>query len=391
MLVAVITEQHLDNVLPTIRRVQDQCDAFEWRLDYLTELDIEGLANARSQISHPLIFTLRPVDQGGRYGGDERERLRIIDQLGALQPDYIDLEHKVPDAFISRFHLQYTTVSIMRSYHNFNNTPNDLDGILQSMQHKHCAGYKLITTAQSTIDCLRMLQFVQRVSAMYRIVGHCMGEVGQPSRVIGKVVGNMFTYASISEHNAPAPGALSLQTLNDIYRIRRLTSATAVYGLLGDPIRQSVGHIFHNDNFVQQQIDAVYVKLQVTKSQLGDFFRLITGLPFKGFSVTMPLKNSLAPFVFQVEQQNLDPSNANVPDNTRIMLTNINSTVAVNTISIDNNKIIATNTDGLGALNALEHVATVNNKTHFDTRCRWVRTSHCVRGKKSQRKQYHHR
>lgn len=176
------------------------------------------------------------------------------------------------------------------SYHNFEETPEDLFACLQGEGDI----YKVATMAHSTLDALRMLLFVREATARgIPVVGHCMGEPGQLSRILGPIYGNRLTYACL---DAPvAPGQLPAKTLLETYNFRSLNSETKVYGLIGDPIEESRGHLYHNAFFRDNGINAVYVKMRVQPHEVKPFLAYAKELGFAGLSVTMPLKELVLP------------------------------------------------------------------------------------------------
>jgi len=119
-----------------------------------------------------------------------------------------------------------------------------------------------------------------------------MGEKGAFSRVLGPIVGNFIDYTSDA---GTGPGQLSQKELCETYRYRSLNSQTEIYGLIGDPVEHSQGHIYHNKAF--QHHNKVYVKMCVTPDELPLFMQCIKKLNFRGLSVTMPLKEKILPFV----------------------------------------------------------------------------------------------
>ncbi|MGD0664985.1 MAG: type I 3-dehydroquinate dehydratase [Rhabdochlamydiaceae bacterium] len=176
--------------------------------------------------------------------------------------------------------------NLIVSYHNFDETP-DLEMILSQMKLRHPKAryYKIATFANSTLDALKMLKF-QRKHA--NVIGICMGEKGTLTRIMSP-----FTYAPLTESDKNASGQLLWSELETIYRYRSITPDTRIYGLIGDPVSQSIGHLYHNDRFRQLKLDAVYVKMIVTPEELPQFFEAIEDLPFWGFSVTAPLKQKI--------------------------------------------------------------------------------------------------
>jgi 3-dehydroquinate dehydratase/shikimate dehydrogenase len=170
-----------------------------------------------------------------------------------------------------------------------------------------------------------------------------MGEHGLPTRVLGPVVGNALNYSYPEESQVTAPGQIDLATLFTIYHYNRLNRDTKIYAVLGNPVSKSVSHTYHNEVFLTANKNAVYIKIKLNDDELKEFFQQILKLPFAGFSVTMPLKEKIIPFMDELS------------DDVAIMR-------AVNTIKIEGKKLIGFNTDGPGTLNAIEEKLKVKDK-----------------------------
>jgi len=177
------------------------------------------------------------------------------------------------------------------SYHNFDQTP-ELEGVLTQMKERHpkACYYKVATFAKSTLDSLRMLHFQRRHP---EVIGVCMGEKGAITRILAPIFGCPIVYAPLSEEDKNSPGQLLWSELSVIYRFKTLTPRSSIYGLIGDPLHRSVGHLFHNERFL-------YIKMNVTQDELAMFFRLIEDMPFKGLSVTAPLKEKVCLFLKKI-------------------------------------------------------------------------------------------
>lgn len=220
------------------------------------------------------------------------------------------------------------------SYHNFNETPDDLWSILEMLESADV--YKVVTHANSTIDALRMLAFVQEATKEgVSIVGHCMGPLGVVSRILGPIYGSVFSFACSDK--AVAPGQLTAEEMVERYHCKTLTSSTKVFGLIGDPIDRSQGHVFHNQKFSEKGLDAIYVKMHIQKNELDQFFPLAEELSFSGLSVTMPLKEAVLPYVKSKH-------------------------TSCNTLLRVDGEWKAYNTDGAGALNVIERVLPIRGK-----------------------------
>jgi 3-dehydroquinate dehydratase / shikimate dehydrogenase len=250
----------------------NRLDGVELRLDLFPHWDIPSLRSLMAKISIPIMITLR--------NGSEQQ----IHECLQLKPDFFDIDIQEPFPIEN-----YPDTKWIVSYHNFAETPNDLESIYRKLQKRKAFAYKIACFANSTNDALRMLLFSKKHPDLSVI---CMGEKGEWARILGPVVGNVIDYACVQEKTAP--GQLTVSEMLNIYRYRTLNRETHLYGLIGDPVKMSMGHIYHNGRF---QTNAVYVKMIVKSEELEEFFPLAEEIGFLGLSVTMPLKTAVIPFV----------------------------------------------------------------------------------------------
>jgi 3-dehydroquinate dehydratase-1 len=69
-------------------------------------------------IGKPIIVTIRRVQEGGKFSGDEDRRLRTLARYSAYA-DYVDVENDVEDEY-----LKLMKCKVIESYHNFKETPS---------------------------------------------------------------------------------------------------------------------------------------------------------------------------------------------------------------------------------------------------------------------------
>ena len=219
------------------------------------------------------------------------------------------------------------------SYHNFQETP-DLEDLLDKMKGKHPQAryYKLATFASSTLDALKMVELQKQ-----GVIGVCMGPLGTLTRICAPIFGAPIAYAPLSEEEKNAPGQLLVDELQTIYHFRKLNSETKIFGLIGDPVHRSLGHLFHNDYFRSQGINGVYVKMVVRPHELEEFLAMVKRLPFGGLSVTAPLKEVILSYLDEIDPQ-------------------ARAIGAVNTVVFRSRKLIGYNTDGEAAIDVLGSV-----------------------------------
>ena len=112
-----------------------------------------------------------------------------------------------------------------------------------------------------------------------------------------------------------------------------IDAQTVLYGIIGNPVRHSLSPIIHNGAFRRMGLNAAYLAFEV--KNLEEALQGIKGLGLRGVSVTIPYKTEVIPFLDEVDG----------------VAGKIN---AVNTIVNEGGRLIGYNTDGCGALEALE-------------------------------------
>jgi len=117
-----------------------------------------------------------------------------------------------------------------------------------------------------------------------------------------------------------------------------------LFALIGDPVEQSLSPAMHNAAFRALGLNCAYVALRVPERSLADAIGGVRALGIAGFNVTIPHKIDIVGLL-----DGLDESASLVG--------------AVNTVKNDRGKLIGFNTDGEGALRALEgKIGSVNGK-----------------------------
>ena len=108
-----------------------------------------------------------------------------------------------------------------------------------------------------------------------------------------------------------------------------------LFALIGDPVEQSLSPTMHNAAFRALGLNCVYVALRVSEAMLVDAIAGVRAMGIQGLNVTTPHKVAVMHL--------LDELNGSA-----------SSVGAVNTIKNDRGKLVGYNTDGDGAIQALE-------------------------------------
>ena len=181
----------------------------EIRLDRCA-LEEEEIDQLFSESDVPLIATCRLAE--------EPQAPALLERAIQAGAKYVDLEMEAPAAVGRRIReacREWGTV-LIRSYHNFENTPSlpVLRSLVDRARQFGGEVVKIVTTAVSEADN-------DTVKALYQdagpgsLVAFCMGDCGKPSRLEALRQGAPFTYACLSEEEATAPGQWTTRAMQE--------------------------------------------------------------------------------------------------------------------------------------------------------------------------------
>lgn len=256
----------------------------ELRVDYLRgDVNLKRLLADRPC---PVIVTCRRETDGGKWQGDESERLMLLRTAIAEGVEYVDIEDDVA-ASIPRYGKTKRIISL----HDFRKTPDNLESIHQRLSGLDADVIKICTMANQPHDNLRMMQLVK--NAKIPTVGLCMGDIGIPSRILTGRFGAPFTFATFSNERALAPGQLSFEEMTRVYRYDKINAETEVFGVIADPIGHSLSPLIHNAAFEELGMNRVYIPIRVPRESLPAFIDDAGEFGIKGLSVTIPHKEAV--------------------------------------------------------------------------------------------------
>lgn len=120
-----------------------------------------------------------------------------------------------------------------------------------------------------------------------------------------------------------------------------IKGSTNIVGLIGHPVEHSFSPPMHNAAFQSLGMDYAYVAFDVEPENLGEAIRGAKSLNIKGFNVTIPHKIKVMQYLDELDEV-------------------AELIGAVNTIDFENLK--GYNTDGIGAVRAIEEVSSIKNR-----------------------------
>jgi len=302
-------------------------DMVELRIDCLRrDPDLKRILKNRPT---PVVFTIRRGVDGGLWRGNEEKRQQVLREAVALGVDYIDLEMDIASK-IRRFGKTKRIIS----YHNMKTTPVDLQDIAETCETFDPDVVKVATSASTLAEASRVLHVGATTKAP--TIPIAMGELGVFTRILGPKFGAPFTYAGFNPERVFAAGMVPFSVLRKDFAFDLINRQTEVYGVIGDPVEQSLSPAIHNAGFRQLGLNKVMVPFLVPNGELPAFFTELLWLDIKGFSVTIPHKEAILPLVQQKEGA-------------------VERTGACNTVVIqEDGRRIGYNTDYRAAMDSLE-------------------------------------
>lgn len=266
----------------------------------LVELRIDGIRNVKLEqlLQQPrpkVIITNRRASEGGQFTGTAKNQLEILTTALQSGAEYVDIEMSWGTDIVRELLSLRKKSKVIVSYHNFTETPKQLEAIYRHLKKVNGQIIKIAVMANTITDCKRMFQVIEQAREdRQQIIGLCMGEQGEISRILGGLYGNFLTFASLNSKQQTASGQRPVDDMVNMFRADTLNNRTKIFGLIGNPVAQSEGIHFHNIIFTRKKCNAVYVNFLTT-----DLKRFITTFAndISGASVTMPFKEQIVPLL----------------------------------------------------------------------------------------------
>jgi 3-dehydroquinate dehydratase / shikimate dehydrogenase len=328
MICIPITAKSTEGTVSEMVSASKYADIVELRIDYIPDLQnaLTCIEKALKCKTKPVIITNRPEREGGKFNGSEQDRLRLLQKAIELGADYVDVEYDSIKQITRR-----NRSKLIISHHNFKETPHDLSKIYNDICQYNPDIVKIVTYANDITDNIRIFELLK--SAQVPTISFCMGELGYISRILTSKFGGFLAFASLEKGKESAPGQLTVNELSKIYHFNEINKETKLYGIIGNPVSHSMSPAIHNASFIEKGLNNVYVPLKI--ANIGTFMKECRRMDFQGFSVTIPHKESVLPFL-----NNIDHTAKKIG--------------AINTIVNQDGKLTGYNTDCMAAIMGLE-------------------------------------
>ena len=216
-----VSGENAEDIMVKVQPVKSFVDLVEVRLDTMTRPDVE---ECMGLLSMDMLFTNRPLWEGGQFDGSEEERLAPLVKAVSCGAAFVDLELRSDRALREKL-LEAAANSVTHcifSWHDFDKTlqEDEFNELLVSMKTSGADIAKIVTTAHDEFDVLRVLSLQRKARDIdLPLSCFCMGDKGRISRFASLYLGSFMSYVAVDEQSATAPGQFSARQFHQLQSV----------------------------------------------------------------------------------------------------------------------------------------------------------------------------
>lgn len=334
-----LTGKTLQENVDTYRQYKNYVDIVELRADFLQENEQFYVRKFPPMIGIPCILTVRRVQDGGQYKGNEFSRTTLFSRaLAFAEQDpiknfsYVDFEEDYNIASLNDIALAFS-VRIIRSCHDFTAPVFNLKERFRAMQKTRNEIFKIASTPKTLHDVTRLFEEAKGVKDIEHIIC-CMGAIGTISRILSYQLGSLLTYSSPVEMNESMKniGHIDPIALKEMYNFKNINDKTSIYAVTGFPLKSTSSPLLHNTLYHKYNMNNLFIPLPSTS--IAETLEFAEEVGVKGIAITVPYKEKIISEIDSVDAV-------------------VGEIGACNTIVKEGNKWEGHNTDALGFQKAL--------------------------------------
>ncbi|MBA4454870.1 MAG: type I 3-dehydroquinate dehydratase [Nitrosopumilaceae archaeon] len=215
-----IAETNPKKLKQTLKIGLKKSDFVELRFDFLKPEQIPVVLQDIKKDLKRIVCTLRPKAEGGKFEGNEKERISILKLIAEYNPFLLDVEFSTvkKNKDLAKY-LKSTKTNLLISEHDFKKTPklSELKSKINQMS-KFSSNVKIVTNAKSTDDATRVLELYSKKGKI-NLIAFAMGDSGRISRILSLYLGSPYTYVSLGK--PVAPGQFSVDEVKKIIQLKK--------------------------------------------------------------------------------------------------------------------------------------------------------------------------
>ncbi|MDR3191840.1 MAG: type I 3-dehydroquinate dehydratase [Treponema sp.] len=304
-----LTAKTLARDLEILEKYRRHVDMAELRVDCLEPDERFFIRHFPGRAGMPVILTVRREKDGGKYVGGEGARIRLLSEgIAFAEADrrqnfaYVDLEEDLNVPSLEEAARTFGT-RIIRSWHDFSGIGEDVAGKIRRLCRTGDELVKVAVMPQGSEDLLRVVKAARETKDVDKIL-LCMGHYGVFTRILAEKLGSQIGFTTAFNEDGASiagPGQLDPREMVELYRFRKITADTLVFGVTGFPLTVSDSPRFFNTIFGIEETDAAYVPFPA--DSVPALIKLAEELDVQGLSVTVPYKEKVLPVLAHQSQE----------------------------------------------------------------------------------------
>ena len=303
-----LTGKTLSEDIEIVKKYRNFIDLVELRVDFLEQDERLRIREFPSMIDVPAILTIRRCIDGGVYMEGESSRtmlfargLAFADEDPSKNFAYVDFEEDFHVPSLEDAALAFGT-KIIRSYHNMTDPVLDIVKKVNSMRTTGFEIPKIAFMPHTLNDVTRVFKDAQHLKDSQQILC-AMGSLGLPTRILSDKLHSYLTYTSPAElmSNLLEIGHTDPITLSKVYHFQKIDDNTKIFGITGFPLKVTSSPELHNSLYEENKMNAVYIPFK--SETIEDAMQFANTLDIKGFSVTIPHKETVIPLLRRIDHK----------------------------------------------------------------------------------------
>ena len=197
----------------------------DWDTVDMSDVDVDAAISALKEgLPLPVVFTVRPVSEGGFFPGVESERISILEKAIESKVSWIDLELSIDESTRKKLSdaAKENDCQIIASVHDINGTP-DASAIASIVRDNQDAGdiVKFCGTANNHGDALQIIEAATELTG--EGLSHSLMAVssgGDWTRLHAPILDQSLVYATMrNEFRISDKGLVNVRDLRDAWSL----------------------------------------------------------------------------------------------------------------------------------------------------------------------------
>lgn len=197
----------------------------EWPVREMESINVDtSIQKLKESIPLPVIFTVRPIEEGGYYPGEASQRHEILEKAIASGVNSVDLELSIDGSIRSDLLAKANAggVRVISSIHNTTTTPSaeELVGLVNE-HAKEGEVFKFCGTVNDHQDALQIVEASYDLkSSKHAFSMMALGNGGDWARLHAPVLGQSLVYATLrSEFKLSNKGLVNIRDLKNAWTL----------------------------------------------------------------------------------------------------------------------------------------------------------------------------